>query len=222
MKRALAIAFAVVTLWTEVGLAVEFPAQARLFVGVTSADPTNLNQELQAQGLKDFKTIPKAGVEITYPVFSFLEVGLNYTKRNLSRDESDTNYTTEYQATLNQDAVQLIARVPVIKTSFFRVDAFGGIGGSNTTMSIKSASQDGELAKKAAEGWFSTPISSYGVSAAVGYKNFFLVLEGGFESNKVDSFASTGNLNGNIQTIDLSGSYATIGLLFDGITARTK
>ena len=54
-----------------------------------------------------------------------------------------------------------------------------------------------------------------GTSAAVGYKNFYLVVEGGQESNNVDPFKYSGNINSNIQSVDLSGAYVTVALMFD-------
>ena len=196
--------------------------QARLFAGVTDVKPENLNQELTAQGLREFKSISKFGAEITYPVARFLDVGMNYTKRYMSRDEIDSDPSTDYQALLDQDTISLVARVPVLKTGIVRLDAVAGIGGSNTTLTLKSASQDGELLRREGGDWLATLYSNYGASIAIGYKNFFLVVEGGVESNKVDSFKRKGTINENIHTIDLSGSYVTVGLLFDGISAHKK
>jgi hypothetical protein len=222
MKRRAWVLIAALILWSDVSLAIEFPANARLFIGVSNADPANLNQEMKAQGLQEFSKIPKFGVEIAYPLLQFLEVGLSYTKRWMQKDETDSNLLTNYQATLSQDTLYFIARVPFVKSDFFRADVFAGVGGNNTTLTMKSASQDGELSKREASDWFASFATTYGASVAVGYKNFFVTFEGGVESNKVDSFKRTGNINNNIQSIDLSGSYATIGLMFNGVTAHSK
>lgn len=202
--------------------AIQFPAQARLFAGATTADPTNVNQEMDAQGLKEFKSIAKYGLEITYPALSLLEVGLRYTKRYIKNGEVNPTPNADYRALLDQDSVSLIARVPFIKTQVVRVDVFGGVGGSNTSLKIKTATQDGELSRRASNDWYATLQSSLGGTVAVGFKNFYVFLEGGFESNKVGSLQRSGTINGNIQTIDLSGGYASIGLMFDGITATSK
>jgi hypothetical protein len=215
------IAVAVIQCST-LSLAAEFPAQARLFMTETKANPQSLNQEMTAQGLKEFGSVSKFGVEITYPLAKYLEVGINYSKRSIEKDETISDPNTEYHANLTQDVALLVARVPFFKTEIVRLDVFAGIGGSNTGLTVKTATQDGELSRKESNDWFASVTSSYGASVAVGYKKFFFYIEGGFESNKVDSFKRDGNINSNIQSMDLSGGYATVGILFDGITATSR
>ena len=65
-------------------------------------------------------------------------------------------------------------------------------------------------------------MTTVGGSVAFGYQGFFLVFEGGLETNKVKSLTRTGTVSNNVDTIDLSGTYASIGLMFDGVTARSK
>lgn len=202
--------------------AAQFPVQARFSLGVTSADPSNLNQEMNAQGIKEFKSIPKYGVEATYALAGMLDVGFRYEKRYFSNLEVNPTPNADYQAALDQDAVLFIARIPFIKSSIFRMDIFGGVGGSNTTFKIKASTQDGEIARRESGDWFASMYSSYGASAGVGYKGVYFFVEGGMESNKVDTFKRTGNVNTNVQTIDLSGGYVSAGLIIDGMTATSK
>lgn len=200
----------------------EFPVQARLFAGSTAINPSNLNQELANQNIKDFKSIANYGVEITYPVLKFLDAGMRYTKRSAFQDEVNSSSNTSYEATLSQDSILLLTRAPLLKTDIVRLDAFVGVGGSNTTLTLKTATQDGELSKRETNDWLASPYASYGASLAIGYRQFYFIIEAGYETNKVDSFKRSGNINNNIQNIDLSGGYASIGLLFDGITAKSK
>ncbi|MNL88607.1 hypothetical protein D3C87_2184120 [compost metagenome] len=44
-----------------------------------------------------------------------------------------------------------------------------------------------------------------------------MVFEGGIESNKVKDLKSSGTVNSSIDTLDLSGSYFSLGLMFDGV-----
>lgn len=199
-----------------------FPAQARLFIGSTHVDPSNLNTEMSAQGIKKFDNVAKFGVEITYSLIRYLDIGFNYTKHYQRNLEMTPTAGQDYGATLDQDTVQFIARVPFLRTNFLRADIFGGAGGSNTTFKIKTASQDGELSRREGKDWFAEPVLSYGASVALGWKRFFLVLEGGSELNKVDSFKRKGNINPNVREIDLSGGYFQIGLMFDGVTATKR
>lgn len=200
----------------------EFPAQARLFVGVTSVDPTNVNETTEAQGLQKIDKSTQLGVEITYPLMSYLNVGIRYSKRIISLDENPSNEATDYYVKADQDALLLLARVPFAKSDTFRADVFAGVGGTNSTLKIKTASQDGELTSSAGEGWANSPYAAAGISAAVGFKQFFLVIEGGYEYNKVSSFKRSGTASSAIDAMDLSGGYVTIGLMFDGITASSR
>lgn len=201
----------------------EFPVQARLFAGNTKVDPKNLNTELEAQSLKKVDSISYLGVEATYPVLSFVNVGLRYSRRSAENYENPSNPTTDYYSRIDQDSVLGLIRIPFLKTALLRLDAYAGVGGSNTTFKIKSATpQDGELSKKESGDWFATPYYAYGASVAIGWKMVYLVVEGGMETNVVDGFKRTGTINNNIQKIDLSGSYFMLALMFDGVMAKSR
>lgn len=206
----------------QAAFAAEFPAQARLFLGSTNANPTDLNQEMTTLGLTDFKSIGKYGAEITYPLARFLDVGMRYEKRSLANKELTPTANADYRALLNQDAVLLLARVPFWKNDFVRLDVFGGVGGTNTTLNIRSATQSGELTRRESKDWFASLYTSVGGSVAIGYKSVYFFIEGGVESNKVDTLKRSENFTSSIQTLQLSGGYASVGLMFDGIKARSK
>lgn len=214
--------FAIAVLVPETGSAKEFPVQARLFAGNSQADPKDLNDELTAQSLDKMEKILFYGVEATYVAARFLNVGFRYTKRLVDVDEVGSGLNTDYSARLDQDSVMAIARLPVIRTKFFFIDAFGGYGGTNTTFKIKTASQDGELSKREANDWFARPVLAYGGSFGIGYDKFFIAGEVGMENNKVDGFKRTGTVNNNVEEIDLSGSYFMISLIFNGVPASKK
>lgn len=213
---------ALTTFFSSKLYAAEFPVQARLFVGVTSVDPKNVNEVTEAQGLQKIDKSTQLGLEITYPVLSHLNVGVRYSKRIVSLDENPSNEATDYIQQVNQDALLLVARAPFVKSDTFLADAFVGVGGTNTTFKVKTASQDGELTASAGDGWAASPYAAAGLSAAVGYKQFFFVVEAGYEYNKASSFKRSGNVDSRIDTLDMSGGYVTIGLLFDGVKGFTK
>lgn len=190
--------------------------QGRLFLGSTKADPTELKTELTAQNLKNIDAISQFGIEITFPTFQYLNLGLRYNRHYMSQDELVSDPSTDFKAEIIQDSMAGVARVPFLKTDFVHMDVFAGVGFSNTTYSEKVVVQDGQLEKK-----FS-PYYTAGASMALGYKQYFLVFEGGYEGNKVEGFTRTGTINNNINTIDLSGSYFMVGLMFDGIPIFKK
>ena len=215
MKYYFFLSTILLTIFTQFAFAADEKGQARLFIGSTKFDSQELNTELTAQGIKNMDMINQYGVEITFPTFNYLNLGLRYTKHNMLQDELTSSSATNFEAQIDQDAMMAVARIPFYKNDIVHVDAFAGVGGSNTSYKIKTATQDGELEKKSS--LFATPYYAMGASVAVGYKQYFFIFEGGYESNKVDGFSKSGNINNNISTIDLSGSYVTIGFMFDGI-----
>lgn len=194
--------------------------QARLFLGSTQVSPSEVNTEMNAQGLKEVDLNNQFGVEITFPFLSHLNWGLRYSKRVIGQDETANASATDYQLDMTQDVMDFVARVAILKTDLVMFDAVAGVGGSNTKYKIKTASQDGELEKKGSP--FATPNAFAGVSFGVGTSKFKLVVESGYEMNKVDSFKSSGNINGNVTKADLSGAYINLGLMFDGIPVFNK
>lgn len=221
-SRLIALSLFSLVLSSNVALAKDIPVQARLFLGATSVDPKNANETVEAVGLKKIDAAPQYGVEITYPLLRFLDVGMRYSKKIINNEEPTPDITTDYSVNVDQDSVLLLARVPFVKSEFLRVDAFAGFGGSNTTLKLRSASQNGDLTRTATQGWFATPYTAAGGSVAIGFKQVYLVFEGGIESNKVDSFERTGSVSSSLETVDLSGSYFSIGLMFDGVPGSVK
>ena len=220
MQIILVVAFAIFCILPQNAFAKDVPAQVRLFAGGTSVDPTDLNQELEANSLKKIDKVVNAGVEGTFPLFRFLEPGIRLTKILARADESNASPLTEYSAEIDQTALTFVARVPFVKTSLLRVDAFAAVGGTNTTVKWKTATQDGELSRRKSSDWFAEPYTAYGASVAVGYKKFYFVVEGGMQMNQVDDFTRTGTVNSNVNEIDLGGGYLTVGLMFDGLEAK--
>ncbi|AZZ36081.1 hypothetical protein CIK05_04500 [Bdellovibrio sp. qaytius] len=194
--------------------------QARLFFGSTTASPSELNTELTAQGLKNVDLNNQAGLEITFPVMTYLNFGMRYTKRLISQDEVANAASTDYKVEMNQDVADLVARIPFYKSDFVRLDGVIGAGGSNSKYEIKTATQDGELEKKGTP--FATPHALAGLSLGLGKDKYYFVIEAGYDMNKVDGFTRSGTINNNVNTVDLSGGYLTLGLMFDGIPIFTK
>lgn len=200
----------------------EFPVTARLFVGTVASSPNDVNTEMRAVGLHEFDAITQYGVEATYPLMKLIDIGLRYTKRTAKVLENPEDLTTEYDGEISQDSVSAVLRVPLIRGQIVRFDLFGAFGGANTVFKLKSATQDGELDKKSSDGPFGSVVTNFGASLGFGYKGFYVVFEGGVETNKMDSFKYTGNINNNIQELNISGSYFTLGLMFDGVKASKQ
>jgi hypothetical protein len=208
----------------QTGLCAEsFPAQGRLFVGNTFISPAELNSEMSAQGLTPFKGMPELGLEITYPLWRLLDVGMRYSRRGATEYLAGSTAATTFRGDLRQDSILLLARVPVVRTQVLKFDLFAGFGGNNTTFEIASAGENGQLTRKASsELWVASPEASAGASVGVGYRKFFLYVEGGYDLNRAHHLARTGTVGGSVGTIDLSGPYVLLGVLFDGISGTKQ
>lgn len=201
----------------------EFIAQGRLFLGSTQQPGlSEVNASLRADGMATYPSVGQYGVEITYPLKNFLNVGMRYHKTHQVAYEEPASSATNYEAELIQDEVMLLARVPIVKSGSLYFDVFAGVGGTNTSYEIRSATQNGELTKKEANDWFASPMGAAGASVGVGYNSVYAFLEAGYEYNKVSGFKREGTINNSIQEIDFSGSYILIGVMFDGIKAFQK
>lgn len=197
--------------------AMEIPVQARFFLGMTPVKLDTLNSNLESQNMKKIEGVSQLGLEITYPLMKYLDVGARYAKKLADSEENPADPNTDFNARLDQDAYLLIARVPFIRTDFYRVDAFAGVGGTNTKLTVKIPGQNGEYSKSVGENWYASPYAAAGVSLALGYKRFYFVFEGAIEHNKVNDLKRSGTVNSNVDSLDLSGSYFTVGIMFDGI-----
>ena len=200
--------------------AAERTGQARLFLGSTQVSPSQLNTELAAQGLKKVDLNNQLGMEVTFPLNDTISYGLRYNRRLISQDELNSDPTTDYKVQVDQDVMAGVLRINALKHDFVRLDAVLGIGGSNTEYKIKTATQDGSLTKKG------TPAAALyttaGVSLSLGAGKYFFVVEGGYEQNKVDGFDKSGTMNSNVDTLDFTGGYFSLGFMFDGIPIFTK
>lgn len=203
--------------FNSITFAKEDLGQARLFLGSTPIKPTKLNTELTTQGIKNLELLNQFGVEITFPTFKVLQTGLRYTRHYAHQDELVSNDVTNYRAEITQDSMMGIVRYPFFKRDHVLIDIFLGAGAGTTTYSQRDATKDGKLTNSG------SLVYAGGASLAVGYDKYFLFFETGYEGNKVGKFKkSEDSFNSTIESLDMSGTYFTIGLMFDGIPIFTK
>lgn len=211
-----ALALGLILLSTQTTLAKSDLGQGRLFLGYTKGDPKELKTELAAQGLKDADGINNFGIEITFPTYEYLQLGLRYNHHLMGLDELTSDPATDYKAEIKQDTFAGVARVPFYKSDFVVMDVFAAVGVAMTNYTEKTASIDGTLKNSA------SPYYTAGASMAFGYKQYFLFFEGGYEGNKVSDLKREGTINNNLNTLELSGTYFLVGLMFDGIPIFKK
>jgi hypothetical protein len=189
----------------------------RIFGGISSVDPTNLNKEMSAQSLNKIDQVLMVGAEVLHSPVKYFEWGVRYTKNYASQDEASGGSSTSYHGTLNQDSLMFITRIPYIKTNLLRADVFGAYGGTNTTFTFETASMSGDLTKRDKNSWYAGACSAFGASVAVGYKSFYFYVEAGSTTNIVKNPTRSGTVNSNVTEIDISGPYVSAGILIDGI-----
>lgn len=214
--------FACLSLIPVRGFSVDIPVQLRLYAGGSTLTADDMNTELTDSSLKKMSTAMNIGAEVSYPLLSFFDVGIRYNKKIGLSDESPTNDLTNYYAGLGQEAYYLLTRIKFLKIANLELDAFAAYGGTNTTLTIKTASQDGEISKKAETGWYANAASLVGASASFKMAQFRIVLEAGLETNKVASLDYSGSADHDIGVIDLTGPYAGIAFQFDGVKTSSK
>lgn len=190
------------------------PTQLRLFVGEQNASPTDVNTVLTSGGLKNYKDITTYGVEATYAIIPHVNLGARGEgkwQKVLETAATSANPSNPYYSSVQQTAAMAVLRVDVVTTSAVMLDVFGAAGTAKTSMDIRTASGDGNYSSS------NSFISSAGASLAIGWDSIFFLVEVGHEWNKIGGLSKNGVTSSSINSIDLSGSYATIGLLFNGL-----
>jgi hypothetical protein len=200
--------------------AVEFPAKARFFLGSASIKPVQLNDALSADGMEKFNYLPSYGFEITTKLYKFIDYGFRYTKHSTSVEENPPVPSTWHKVEIDQDCVQFVLRANILTGKVIRADLFGAVGGNNMTLTFDTSTQSGELTKKANYiGGLGSFMSTYGATIGIGYNWLHLMIEGGFENNKINNLDRYGTVPQNIRDLDLSNGYVLVGFMLDGVTA---
>lgn len=207
----------------EAQAAATFQARARLLVSATQIEVPELNSLLQSLGFQSANVLPSVGVEITQPMGKWFEAGLRYQLRFLTRGiQGLATNDQSALAALRQDSIQAVARVSVLKRKFLRADLVAGFGGNNTRFELRNTNQDGELSRTDLGDFVATPVASVGASLGFGVKKIYVTTEVGFERNRIPDLLKTGAITSSISTIDISGPYAMVALMFDGVTASSR
>lgn len=87
---------------------------------------------------------------------------------------------------------------------------------------MNTSSSNGQLSRTVSGNWLATPYLATGASIGFGINGILIYAESGFESNKVNGLQKTGVIASNLSTIDLTGTYFMIGIMFDGIKGSKK
>lgn len=186
-------------------------AQARLFVGGMTLNPSDVNTVIEADGLDKIKSGSQFGIEGLTKANDYLSVGVRYNK--IYADSKKDNYKADF----SQDNTLVTLHLHLFQNDVFKIGLFTGLGNSlASTLNVRTSSQNGTYTKK------NDSNINYGLEMAVGYKKVFLLIEGGYSHNKVDEMTTSGTLTPKISTIDMSGPYVNAGILVEGLDLNLK
>lgn len=191
--------------------------QIYLFVQSSSIAPTEVNDYLSTNGIEKFTNLYGVGMEVSQPIFPRFNLGARVSMHYQSQNEKakpSANPTNPYYGTLQQVRGAGVARLGLVQSNLMRVDAVGGAGMTNGRLTTHLSGGDATIDDGYNNNKMSNFYSFYGASVAVGWKQFYFVTEAGYEMNKVGKLKCSTNATHSISTLDLSGGYVTIGLMW--------
>lgn len=189
----------------------------RLFAQGKDVEPKLLNSHLETQGLNEYSYISGIGIEVDYPALTFFDLGIKATTfydRVNEVAEPSANPDNPYYSSIQQSSLSLVGRLSLIETDLLRVESFGTIGAARTKVDIRTAAAEGKMYR--GEKDWSSPVSSYGVSVALGWSKFYIYVDAGIEHNRVDKLKHKGTTPSFVTEVNLSGTFMAVGLLFNG------
>lgn len=209
MNKTVVLMLAFVFIYSQSALSArEFPAQLRLYTGKSLINSTVINDYLATQTLDPMKEVGRVGIELGAMANKHIYLGFKY---NLGQKTID-GPTSGESVTLTHGFGQIIGRVAFVKADTHYVDFLLGIGGASLAL-LKKGNTDSMLERTD----YSSRIFNAGFSAGIGYKRFFIFTEVGYEKNYVGPMERTQGTLAPIEGVDLSGPYATVGIMIDGI-----
>jgi len=189
----------------------------RLFGGAQSLSPTPVNDDLQAQGLEQYKNINLYGMEVGYRLLSMVNFGVRVIGKYQQVKETTPNPANSqnpYFSSLQQTEGFGVLRVSLVDSNFFMLDFFGGAGVSSLKLDVRTSSGEGSYEQTSENYAFAT---TFGASVGFGWSNVYLFLEGGQETVTFNGFSRLGTTSSSIDKIDGSGAFVMLGLAFKGI-----
>lgn len=181
----------------------------RLYVGSQNFDLTEANQNLKNQNFDQIESLPILGLEASAYATSSIQLGVRgHIKSKIAKS---TDGVANDSAQLTQSSFSVIARLDLLDSNLFFIDANIGVGLANSELEvnktlIKSTYKD--------ESHF---IGNAGLSAGVGWKSFFIFGEAGYENNESASLEKSVNAPDTYKKLELSGPYFLLGISLRGL-----
>ncbi|OYZ18932.1 MAG: hypothetical protein B7Y39_12935 [Bdellovibrio sp. 28-41-41] len=189
----------------------EVPSQIRIFYGKGLVNSTVINDYLTTQNLDSIKDINRIGAEVA--LYSGSSKMFNFGLKYFLGQKTIDGATSGEHATVTQGVWQFIGRATLTRKDTHYIDFLLGAGGGSLAFLRETATSRSMLERNQ----YSSRIFTAGFSAGFGYKRLYFYLEAGYDHNYVGSMERTSGSLTPFEGIDMSGPYATIGIMIDGI-----
>jgi hypothetical protein len=215
MKKIILAVFVVATIPLKSFAGDEVINQLLFFYGQQNIKPTQANDMLKSAGFtEELSKLTFYGVQASRDITPKFNLGLRGLIATTRVEIPDTYTTTteNHRAYIMRTNLSVILSSPVIKTEKFKAEGLLGFGAGGASLDLKNGTQDGDYGNSS-----SGPTALIGAALYFGYKYVFLRVEGGYEYNDVGSLTKKGTLTSNLEKLDLSGGYFSVGLTIDGL-----
>ncbi|MCM2353789.1 MAG: hypothetical protein NDI63_09250 [Pseudobdellovibrio sp.] len=193
-------------------------SEVRFFLSETTFanKDENLGALMQADQIEELNKVTGFGLEANAALSSWFKAGTKIKGVFNAANKKEAPFpATEYLA-VQQYSAGLTGRLMLANKKNFNLDLFGELGLSNNTVELQTT---GGKAKWDKNSHF---YQRAGASVAAGGESFKVFVEGGYENFKLDNLKYEGTIGQNINEIDLSGSYVSVGLIISGLPSWIK
>lgn len=176
----------------------------------------NLGALMQADQIEELKTVTGFGLEVDAELSSWFKAGTKIKGVFDGSNKKEAPFPATEYLSVQQYAAGLTGRVMLVNKEKFFFDVFGELGLSNNTVELRTTAGNAKWDKD---------MHFYqraGASMGIGGSAFKMFVEGGYENFKLDHLKYEGTTGQNIDEIDLSGSYVSVGLIVSGLPSWIK
>ncbi|AZZ35295.1 hypothetical protein CIK05_00240 [Bdellovibrio sp. qaytius] len=176
----------------------------------------NLGALMMPDQIEEMKGITGFGLEVDAELNSWFKAGTKVKGVFNGSNKKEAAFPATEYISVQQYSAGLTGRVMLVNKDNIFLDMFGELGLSNNSVELKTS---GGTAKWEKNSHF---YQRAGASMGLGGSLLKMYVEGGYENFKMKNPNYEGTIGQNINEIDLSGSYVSVGLVISGIPSWIK
>ncbi|WP_409478686.1 hypothetical protein [Pseudobdellovibrio sp. HCB154] len=176
----------------------------------------NLGALMQAEQIEELKKVTGFGLEVDAELSSWFKAGTKIKGVFNGSNKKEAPFPATEYLSVQQYSAGLTGRVMLVNKENFFFDVFGELGLSNNTVELRTTMGNAKWDKN------SHFYQRAGASTGFGGSSFKMFVEGGYENFKLDNLKHEGAIGQNINEIDLSGPYVSVGLIISGLPSWIK